>query len=199
MTFHSNIASSGEELAIVAERFSKAINSTCASVEDAVNFLEAALQHIDDLAEAGQLAESYATTILALATFFRSGVDPRQLPYTYFSLLFNAVTLCGEIIPQIDTIAMGGIPPYEQATPADIEHWQNMTTNLFVLTATTYTSFREQNILDHPHSQAETMMPLVNNLDPELRSFNNNPIQSTTAIDIIFDCAARLAALGLIS
>ncbi len=173
------LADSGEALAIAARSFADGKLT-------APKFFAATAVHMSMLDASGQAPEAFATGVMAVLTAFRMRFDPTAYPAEYLTMLLR-LGIDGAMAQQ--TAAMSG-------DSFALEHYQAIDSELGPLMLASYIALDGSGIL--PAQFCQPFEQLKNWTDSSA-TFQGKPIRATMALDILYDIASRLAAMGLIS
>lgn len=173
------IADSGEALARAAENLRRQPDSDALGA-----LLPAAMCHQRLLCAAGAYAQAFATGIMALLTLFRTG---RYVPDN-------------DAAAYLETLLLTGVAASAAAQQAPdafaAEHYAAIDAELGPLMLASYKALAPKASLP-PHI-AQPLAMLEQWVDPAA-TFQGRPVAATMAVDILYDIASRLAALGLIA
>lgn len=169
---------SGERFARVAEAYG---HGKCTLPE----FFAASRCHSSDLAACGHAAESFATGIMTILTAFRKGFDPEDNAREYLTMLLG----CAVYGALAERMAM------ESGNRFAVEHFEAIDAVLGPLTLASYRHLAGKAAL--AAEEAQPFESLQQWVDTEAE-FAGKPITAYSAIDILYDIASRLAALGLV-
>lgn len=172
------IADSGEALARAAGRLSADAGSEALGA-----VLPAALAHQRLLCAAGAYADAFATGVMALLTLFRTG---RYVPDD------DAAAYLEELL----TMGVAASVAAQQAPDRfAADHYAAIDAELGPLMLASYRAMGDKATLP-PHI-AQPLASLADWVEPGA-TFGGKPIEATMAVDILYDIAARLAALGVL-
>ncbi len=175
--FQTALRESGENLASIAERYV----SGAASAEE---FLLAARRHMVDLAHAALPEQAFGTAVMSLLTALRRGLDPESISGTYLLVLMGAAMFCVQSQAKFEA----------EGDAFASEHFAAMQADLGTLLYNTYRNLGpEANLPDGARAMLDSLSEWV---DAE-RKFQGQPITRYSVADILYDCAARCAAMGL--
>lgn len=172
------LSESGQKLARLAQQLPK---EECTVQQ----FFEAAQAHMQALNEAGIPAESFATAIMSLLTAFGARFNPAAAPGPYLMMLLGAA-LSGAMAMQMAQM---------QGDSFAMDHYEAIDAELGPLVLASYRALDGANVL--PEGLRAPFESLPAFVDADAR-FQDKPITHTLAPDILYDIAARLAAMGVI-
>lgn len=175
------ITDSGEALARAAGRLANAAADDFDAAADVL--LRHALDHERLLCRAGAFLEAFATGTMALLTLFRTG---RFVPDAH----------AGAYLEQLLTIGVAASAAAQQAPDAfAAEHLEAIDAELGPLMLASYNKMKAAAKLPPP--LAQPFEALADWVDSEA-TFHGSKITAEMAVDILYDIAARLAALGVL-
>ncbi len=184
MDLRDALATTGEDTARFAERLR---NPETASPEVALQLMGASKEHIVCLIRADMAAEGLATGVVALLTVLACRISPNDISLQYCDYLQTLYVLSTRVL-QSDKLS-------EEAR----NHLVNVSMELGALTAVTDKEFENTLAKNEAlHRRAELIESMFESAPADFWKFKGVPVVPTMAMDILADCGARLAAIGLI-
>lgn len=184
MDLRDALATTGEDTARFSERLR---NPETASTEVALQLMGASKEHIACLIQADMAAEGLATGVITLLTVLACRISPDDIALQYCDYLQTLYVLSTRVL-QSDKIS-------EESQA----HLVNVSMELGALTAVTDREF--SGILKKNEAlskRAELIDSMFENAPADFWKFKGEAIIPTMAMDVLADCGARLAAIGLI-
>lgn len=184
MDLRDALATTGEDTARFAERLR---NPETASTEVALQLMGASKEHIACLIQAEMAPEGLATGVVALLTVLACKINPEEIVLQYCDYLQTLYVLSTRVLHS------------DKLSEESRNHLVNVSMELGALTSVTDREFAD--ILDKNEvlrKRGELIESMFENAPADFWKFKGEAIVPTMAIDILADCGARLAAIGLI-
>lgn len=173
----NELAESGEALARSAEAALKG--------GDIDALFDAAQAHMNQLNRVGEAGEAFATGVMAMLTAFGARFNPAGHVRGYLTVMMSSAL----------SAAMAMQMAQQQADAFAIEHYTAIDAEFGPLALASYRELRGAEVL--PQIIAGPYEMLQGWVDSEA-CFDGRPIVATMAVEILYDVASRLTAMGII-